>query len=72
MIMRKIIENKANRKDKNQISDFNKSFWDNIAPEKKMIIAWDMVKEAILFKGENNAGESRLQRSIQNIKRRKG
>ncbi len=68
---RKIVTSKINRKDKSQ-NNFNKLFWDNIAPEKKMIIAWDMVKEIDYFRGKRDEGESRLQRHVQNIKRRTG
>jgi len=66
---RKIVTNKLNRKDINK-DDFNKLFWNNIAPEKKMIIAWNMVKEVSFFRGGNGESQSRLQRSVQNIKRR--
>ena len=65
-----MITEKKIRKSEMSTDSFNKDFWGNVNPAKKMIIAWEMVQEINLFKGEKNECESRLQRSIQNIKRR--
>jgi hypothetical protein len=48
---------------------FNREFWHNQGAEARFAAAWEMVCEVELFRG-NNASESRLQRSVQNIKRR--
>ncbi len=51
---------------------FNREFWRDMDPEKKFAAAWEMVIEVALIRGEKDAGQSRLQRSVQNIIRRSG
>ena len=65
---RKFITKKSTFKDKNT---FNVEFWKKVSPEVKFAATWEMVSEVNLIRGEKDAGESRLQRSVQNIKRRK-
>ena len=49
--------------------NFERSFWRSVGPEGRFAAAWEMVLEAELFRGKD-AGESRLQRSVQRIQRR--
>ena len=49
---------------------FNLSFWKDAGAEARFAATWEMVAEARLFKGLNGS-EPRLQRSVQNIQRRK-
>lgn len=65
---RQFITNKSTFKDKNK---FNVEFWKKVDPEIKFSAAWEMVNDVHLIRGEKDAGESRLQRSVQNIIRRK-
>ena len=64
---RKFITNKSSLKDKNK---FNVEFWKKVSPEVKFKAAWEMVSDVSLIRGGKDACESRLQRSVQNIKRR--
>lgn len=48
---------------------FNEEFWRSAGSEGRFAAAWEMVEEAVLFKG-HDASESRLQRSVQCIQRR--
>ncbi len=50
--------------------DFDREFWKKIGHEGRFAAAWEMISEVNLIRG-TNASKSRLQRSIQNIKRRK-
>jgi hypothetical protein len=49
--------------------DFDRRFWQSQSVADRFAAAWDMVVEAELFRG-NYAVESRLQRSVQTIRRR--
>jgi hypothetical protein len=51
--------------------DFNINFWKNVSPTVKWEAAWDMTLDYMNFRGQNG-GKSRLQRSIQTVKQRKG
>ena len=48
---------------------FNREFWVSAGAEARFAAAWEMIAEAELFRG-HDAGESRLQRSVQYIQRR--
>lgn len=48
---------------------FDIEFWANVGVQGRFEAAWQMVKEVHAIRGEK-VGESRLQRSVQNIKRR--
>ncbi len=48
---------------------FDRSFWESVGAEGRFAAAWDMVVEAQLFRGLD-AGESRLQRTVQHIQQR--
>ena len=50
---------------------FDTEFWRKIGHEGRFAAMWEMVCEAELLRG-NNVGQSGLQRSVQNILRRKG
>lgn len=49
---------------------FDLEFWDKVGVQGRFEALWQMVQEVHIIRGEN-VGESRLQRSVQNIKRRK-
>lgn len=50
---------------------FNIDFWRKVSPGEKLIAAWEMVGEIDWFKGQPHGGESRLQRSIERVERRR-
>ena len=50
---------------------FNIDFWRKISAGEKLVTAWEMVGEITWFKGQAYGGESRLQRSIEHIERRR-
>ena len=68
---RKIIAKIVRRSSKESVK-FDQNFWKQLGHEARFRAAWEMVSEAYLFKGEPDACQQRLQRSVQNIKRRKG
>ena len=64
VIMSKLVSlNKMDR-------SFDLEFWDKVGVQGRFQALWQMVLEAEAIKGKN-AEPSRLQRSVQNIKRRK-
>jgi len=64
VIMSKLVSlNKMDR-------SFDLEFWDKVGVQGRFQALWQMVLEAEAIKGKN-ADQSRLQRSVQNIKRRK-
>jgi len=65
IIMERIIPRDSDR------GEFDREFWHRAGPDMRFEAAWKMVSEAYLFKGQH-AVESRLQRSVQHIERRKG
>ena len=69
MKQRVIMERLIRRDEDN--GEFDREFWRRVGPEKRFAAAWEMVSEAYFFKGQH-AGESRLQRSVQHIERRRG
>ncbi len=50
---------------------FDRQFWQNAGHEARFAAAWEMVSEVGSFRGESDGGQSGLQRSVQNIQRRK-
>lgn len=50
---------------------FNIDFWRKASPGEKLIAAWEMVGEINWFKGQPHGGESRLQRSVERVERRR-
>jgi hypothetical protein len=50
---------------------FDREFWRRVGPEGRFAASWEMIAEAGFIKGKN-ADQSGLQRSVQNILRRKG
>lgn len=50
--------------------NFDREFWRKAGAEAKFAAAWEMVSEYWLIRGKKDAGQQRLQRSVQNIKRR--
>lgn len=54
------------------VDSFDKEFWSKAGHEAKFEAAWQMINEVRLIRGEKNVSQSRLQRSVQNIKRRSG
>jgi hypothetical protein len=65
-----IIMAKLIRQDEDQ-KEFDRIFWQKAGHEAKFSAAWDMVDEVYLMKGKHVI-KSRLQRTVQNIKRRAG
>jgi len=51
--------------------EFNRDFWQNVSAEKKFAAAFEMLDDYDLIRGSEHAGQSRLQRSVQHIQRRK-
>ena len=49
---------------------FDRDFWQKAGHEARFAAAWEMIAETELIRG-NNGSQSRLQRSVQNIARRK-
>ncbi|MBI5154029.1 hypothetical protein HZA57_02230 [Candidatus Poribacteria bacterium] len=49
--------------------DFDREFWRKAGHEARFAAAWQMVIEAALFRGQD-AGELRLQRTVECFKRR--
>ena len=68
---REIIENVLRRSDKKDERSFDREFWKNAGPEAIFSAAWEMTAEVSSIRGQN-VGQSRLQRNIQTIKRRRG
>jgi hypothetical protein len=50
---------------------FDRKFWSDAGPQARFSAAWEMIREAALFKGEKDVGQSRLQRSVCALQRRK-
>ncbi len=51
--------------------DFDREFWSKVGHEGRFAAAWEMIAEAELIRGKR-VSQSRLQRSVQHILRRKG
>ena len=66
---RKIITNKAKIGSKEE-EEFNIRFWKNIEGPRKLEIAWEMIEDLYLIRGEPDASKQRLRRSVENILRR--
>ena len=69
MSAKKVIKSKLVSLNKMDRS-FDLEFWDKVGVQGRFQALWQMVLEAEAIKGKN-AEQSRLQRSVQNIKRRK-
>lgn len=69
--MKRKIYAKKVRKSSRDSKSFDREFWKKLGHEARFKAAWEMVSEVSLFRGEPDASQQRLQRSIQNIKRRK-
>jgi len=50
---------------------FNIDFWRRISAGEKLAAAWEMVNEIAWFKEQPHVGESRLQRLIEHVERRR-
>lgn len=50
--------------------EFDREFWRRAGHEARFAAAWQMVVESYLFRGRD-AGELRLQRSVENLQRRR-
>ena len=48
--------------------EFDRAFWRDVGPEKRLEALWDMVLEARVWKGQDGA-EPRLQRSVLRVQR---
>ncbi len=67
--MKRVIKEQLIRRNDDDRS-FDREFWQEVGHEGRFSAMWDMISEAEYMKGKN-AGESRLQRSVQTIIRRK-
>jgi len=67
---RQIVAAKARRGSPEE-KRFNIDFWRKVSSGEKLAAAWKMVGEIAWFKGQTHGGESRLQRSIEHIERRR-
>ena len=67
----RIIVARKMRRGQAKAEEFDKAFWDRLGHEAKFAATWEMVNEVRLFRGQKDAGEQRLQRTVQNIQRRK-
>jgi hypothetical protein len=70
--MNRVVITRKVKRGSGQEEEFDLEFWRNMEPEKKFAAAWEMVNEIALLRGEKNASQSGLQRSVQTIKRRSG
>jgi hypothetical protein len=68
-VKRRIIIKKVKRSSPD-INTFDREFWKKQGHEARFKASWEIVSESFLFKGEPDASKQRLQRSVQNIKRR--
>jgi hypothetical protein len=50
---------------------FDREFWQRVGHEGRFAASWDMVAEYDILRG-NDAGQSRLQRSVVRLERREG
>jgi hypothetical protein len=64
----RIIEERLGRRGEEE-QTFDHDFWRARTAEERFAAAFEMVAEAMLFRGED-AGQSRLQRSVQHVQRR--
>jgi hypothetical protein len=60
------------RRDDPKAIEFDRDFWRMAGHEARFAAAWEMVEEVHYFRGEAGADQQRLQRSVQNIQRRRG
>ncbi len=67
---RKIMARKARRGEEEE--KFNIQFWKEVPGERKLEIAWEMVSDFYLIRGKEDAFQPRLQRTVENIIRRRG
>ncbi len=70
--MKRVFTSRKVKRSSGQEDEFDHDFWQKMGHEKKFAAAWEMVNEVALIRGEKDAGQSRLQRSVQTIKRRSG
>ncbi|MBU1735700.1 MAG: hypothetical protein KKC28_13935 [Verrucomicrobia bacterium] len=66
----RIVTSKARRGSPEE-KQFNIDFWRKFSTGAKLVAAWEMVGEIAWFKEQTHGGESRLQRSVEHIERRK-
>lgn len=71
MMNRKIVTRKV-RRSSGDINRFDREFWRKSGHEARFKASWEMVREVSLIRGEPDACQQGLQRSVQNIKRRTG
>ena len=66
---RRITAQLAKRGSKEEM-EFNMNFWKQMDHEEKFSASWSMLDAHFLIRGHEGVTQRRLQRSIQNIKRR--
>jgi|GEM_PF-3113942 len=67
---RQMIAHKTSRGSPEE-KQFNIDFWRKLPAGEKLIAAWEMVGEIAWFKGQTHGDESRLQRSVERVERRR-
>ena len=70
--MKRVITSRKVKRGSGKEDEFDRDFWGKMGHEKKFAAAWEMVNEVALIRGEKDARQPRLQRSVQTIKRRSG
>lgn len=68
-VKKRISEKLSRRSEISKDRRFDVEFWQKLGPEAIFAASWEMIDEVNLIRGKN-ADKSRLQRSVQNIKRR--
>ena len=61
---KRVVIARMSRKNSEEAKMFDRTFWSDAGPEARFSAALDMVQEVSLFRGEKDAGQSRLQRSV--------
>ena len=65
---KRVVQERLTRQGKDE-EVFDRMFWAAAGAEARFAAAWEMVAEAQNFRGQD-AGESRLQRTVKQIQRR--
>ena len=63
---RKIVANIA-KKGSQEEEKFNINFWKNIDGPRKLEIAWEMIEEFYLLRGEPSSAKLRMNKSVEKI-----
>ena len=64
MDKKRVVVAQMSRRNSEEEKCFDRKFWSDVGHEARFSAAWDMVREVALLRGERNACESGLQRSV--------